>query len=46
MRGRVTRVVLRGRLAYADGKVLAPPGSGQDVRALQNVNPNHSGEEI
>jgi len=46
MRGRVTRVVLRGRLAYADGKVLAPPGSGQDVRALQNANPNDSGEEI
>ncbi|MGQ9794795.1 MAG: dihydroorotase, partial [Anaerolineae bacterium] len=45
MRGRVTRVVLRGQLAYADGKVLAPPGNGQDVRALKHANPNDSGEE-
>lgn len=29
LRGRVRRVTLRGRLAYQDGKVLAPPGSGR-----------------
>ncbi len=33
LRGRVKRVVLRGREAYHDGEVLAPPGFGQDVRA-------------
>lgn len=32
LRGRVTRVVLRGQDAYRDGAVLAAPGSGQDVR--------------
>jgi len=32
VRGRVVRVVLRGRVAYQDGKVYAPPGSGKDVR--------------
>jgi carbamoyl-phosphate synthase/aspartate carbamoyltransferase/dihydroorotase len=32
LRGRVTRVVLRGREAYANGRVLAEPGSGQNVR--------------
>ena len=32
VRGRVERVVLRGKVAYENGKVLAPPGSGQDVR--------------
>jgi carbamoyl-phosphate synthase/aspartate carbamoyltransferase/dihydroorotase len=30
-RGRIRSVTLRGRLAYRDGKVLAPPGSGKDV---------------
>jgi dihydroorotase-like cyclic amidohydrolase len=30
--GRVRRVVLRGRTAFADGKILAQPGSGRDVR--------------
>jgi dihydroorotase-like cyclic amidohydrolase len=34
VRGKVERVVLRGREAYLDGKVLASPGSGRDVRAL------------
>jgi carbamoyl-phosphate synthase/aspartate carbamoyltransferase/dihydroorotase len=29
VRGRVLRTTLQGRVAYADGKVLAPPGSGQ-----------------
>ncbi|HSD84572.1 MAG TPA: hypothetical protein VLG46_11965, partial [Anaerolineae bacterium] len=33
MRGRVRRVMLRGREAYRDGEVLAPPGFGRDVRA-------------
>lgn len=33
VRGRVQRVVLRGQAAYEDGKVLAAPGSGRDVRA-------------
>ena len=28
VRGRVLRTTLRGRVAYADGQVLAPPGSG------------------
>ena len=33
VRGRVERVVLRGQVAYENGKVLAAPGAGQDVRA-------------
>jgi carbamoyl-phosphate synthase/aspartate carbamoyltransferase/dihydroorotase len=33
VKGRVTRVVLRGREAYKDGKVLAQPGDGRNVRA-------------
>ena len=32
VRGRVTRVVLRGQEAYRDGQVLAAPGSGHDLR--------------
>lgn len=32
VRGRVTRVVLRGQDAYRDGVVLAPPGSGKNIR--------------
>eukprot|EP01027_Heterolobosea_sp_BB2_P019005 GEZU01026707.1.p1 GENE.GEZU01026707.1~~GEZU01026707.1.p1 ORF type:complete len:653 (-),score=212.02 GEZU01026707.1:47-2005(-) len=37
VRGCVTRVVLRGAIAYLDGKVYAPQGFGQDIRkaALQ-----------
>jgi carbamoyl-phosphate synthase/aspartate carbamoyltransferase/dihydroorotase len=31
LRGRVRRVVLRGRVAYHDGEVLAPPGTGIDL---------------
>lgn len=34
VRGRVRRVVLRGREACRDGQVLAPPGSGQNLRSL------------
>ena len=30
--GRVQRVVLRGKIAYVDGHVLAEPGYGQNVR--------------
>jgi carbamoyl-phosphate synthase/aspartate carbamoyltransferase/dihydroorotase len=33
LRGRVRRVVLRGTPAFEDGRVLAEPGSGYDVRA-------------
>jgi carbamoyl-phosphate synthase/aspartate carbamoyltransferase/dihydroorotase len=32
VKGRVTRVVLRGKEAYKDGKVLAEKGSGRNVR--------------
>jgi len=32
VKGRVTRVVLRGREAYRDGQILAEPGSGLDIR--------------
>lgn len=29
--GKVRRVTLRGQAAYADGEILAPPGSGKDL---------------
>jgi dihydroorotase-like cyclic amidohydrolase len=32
VRGKVRRVVLHGREAYRDGKVLAPPGFGKNLR--------------
>ncbi|XP_039259066.2 multifunctional protein CAD-like [Styela clava] len=32
VRGAVKRVVLRGEVAYIDGKVLSRPGSGMDVK--------------
>jgi carbamoyl-phosphate synthase / aspartate carbamoyltransferase / dihydroorotase len=32
VRGRVTRIVLRGEEAYKDGKILARPGFGRNVR--------------
>ncbi|HLF89947.1 MAG TPA: hypothetical protein VI451_13435, partial [Anaerolineales bacterium] len=32
IRGRVTRVVLRNQEVYHDGKVIAPPGFGHNVR--------------
>ena len=35
VKGRVTRVVLRGQEAYKDGKVLAKPGYGQNVREIE-----------
>jgi dihydroorotase-like cyclic amidohydrolase len=31
VRGRLRRVILRGREAFCDGRVFAPPGSGQNV---------------
>ena len=31
--GRVTRVMLRGEIAFLDGKVLVQPGFGQDLRS-------------
>jgi carbamoyl-phosphate synthase/aspartate carbamoyltransferase/dihydroorotase len=34
VRGRVTRVVLRGRPVYENGRVLAQPGSGRVLPAL------------
>lgn len=33
LKGRVRRVVLRGRLAYEDGEAQAPPGFGRDLIA-------------
>lgn len=32
LRGRVRRVILRGREVYRDGQVIAEPGSGRNVR--------------
>lgn len=37
VRGRVTRVVLRGREAFREGLVLAAPGSGQNVRSQKSL---------
>ncbi len=37
LRGKVLRVVLRGQVVYAGGAVLAPPGSGRDVREVRRV---------
>ena len=34
VKGRVTRVVLRGRDAFKDGKVLAEKGFGKNVRNI------------
>ncbi len=33
VRGRVRRVVLRGKDAFKDGRVLSPPGAGKNVRS-------------
>jgi carbamoyl-phosphate synthase/aspartate carbamoyltransferase/dihydroorotase len=32
VRGRIRRVVLRGKDIYRDGQVLAQPGSGRNIR--------------
>jgi carbamoyl-phosphate synthase/aspartate carbamoyltransferase/dihydroorotase len=36
-RGRLRRVVLRGQLAYEDGKVVSPPGTGKNLREVQEI---------
>lgn len=36
VRGRVTRVVLRGQDAYRGGEVLAPRGFGKNIRQINN----------
>jgi len=36
VQGRVRKVVLRGQTAFEDGKVLAAPGYGRDVRQLSS----------
>jgi dihydroorotase-like cyclic amidohydrolase len=33
VQGRVKRVVLRGQEAFVDGKAIAPPGTGKNIRA-------------
>ncbi|HEY85593.1 MAG TPA: amidohydrolase family protein [Chloroflexi bacterium] len=38
VRGRVRRVMLRGQEVYRDGKILAKPGYGKNVRALKRSN--------
>lgn len=37
VKGSVRRVVLRGEIVYLDGKVLAKPGSGHDVRKVMDA---------
>ena len=37
VRGRVRKVVLRGKLAYCDGEVLAPRGFGQPLYTQRNL---------
>lgn len=44
VRGSVHRVVLRGEVAYVEGKVLVNPGFGQNIRDIQHktkVAPTH-----
>lgn len=44
VRGSVHRVVLRGEVAYVEGKVLVNPGFGQNIRDVQyktKVPPTH-----
>jgi carbamoyl-phosphate synthase/aspartate carbamoyltransferase/dihydroorotase len=35
VRGRVTRVVLRGKEVFRDGEILSPPGFGYNIRTWQ-----------
>jgi carbamoyl-phosphate synthase/aspartate carbamoyltransferase/dihydroorotase len=35
VKGRVRKVVLRGKTAFEDGKILAPPGYGRNVRITE-----------
>jgi len=48
VKGRVTRVVLRGKEAYKDGKVLAKKGFGKNVRAGGGASlaGAHSGDNV
>ena len=39
VQGRVMRVILRGQTAFEDGKVLAQPGSGRNVRPEMTTPP-------
>ncbi|MGD8403807.1 MAG: amidohydrolase family protein [Anaerolineales bacterium] len=42
VKGRVRRVVLRGRDVYIDGKIMAKPGYGNNVRdEYPSINPNN-----
>jgi len=36
VKGRVSKVVLRGRTAFEDGKILAEPGYGKNIRENKN----------
>ncbi|XP_071964992.1 multifunctional protein CAD-like [Antedon mediterranea] len=40
VKGMVRRVVLRGEVAFVDGRVLVPTGFGKDVRSGQDVFPS------
>jgi dihydroorotase-like cyclic amidohydrolase len=37
VRGRLMRVIIRGQVVYEDGKVLAEPGSGKNVRMVNKL---------
>ena len=37
--GRVQRVVLRGKIVFVDGHVIAEPGYGQNVRTWKAAKP-------
>jgi allantoinase len=39
LKGRITHTVLRGRVVYEDGKITAPPGSGQFIRPVWPSSP-------
>ena len=36
VKGKVKRVVLRGQVVFVDGKLLAEPGYGQDLRKISS----------
>lgn len=37
--GRVQRVILRGKIVYVDGHVIAEPGFGENVRTWKMTKP-------
>lgn len=45
VKGRVTRVVLRGREAFKDGKILVEPGYGRNVREKWNADSTAKADE-